>query len=248
MELSAKRVSAWLIAVIAAVVLSIGLYGCSSNGGNNESSDQQAASVSASSAEPTPLEIVDSGYSIEEYMSGSFVENWGVVVENKNTNWAAQDIKLIITGRDADGKVVGTDYEYLTALFAGGKQAIGGSSYFDDAETLEFRIEESKNMWLEEELKQSDVDTVWYAKDLNEKTKYDETTVSGEVVNESQSSLPYCSVNVLFLNDAGEIVGGGNASVDTVPAGSSIPFSLSVGFLPKYSSVQAYVDPGMPEE
>lgn len=229
--------------VIAICVLAFCLVGCS--GGDNTKNE----SAEKTSSEPIPLEIVNSGYTIEEYMKGSFTEQWGVLISNKNSDFGAQNIKLIITGRDKDNKVCGTTTAYLTALFANGEQAIGGSCFIDDAETLEFKIEESSDMWFETDLSQEDIDKVWYTTGVNDRTdSYGETTIGGEVVNESDSRLTMCGVNVLFLNEEGNIVAGAQTSVDTVSAHSSTPFSLSAYYIPKYSSVKTYVDTGIPEE
>lgn len=247
MEATKKRFATGLIAIAICSILSICLAGCSSS--SSSPKEQNVAESSSNSSEPIDLEIVDSGYYIDEYMKGSYIEQWGVLIENKNSDWAAQDIKVTVTGRDKEGKVVGTGYEYLTVLFANGKSAVGGECFIDGAETLEFKIEESRNMWEKIDLQQADADSVWYIEGLNHKTdSYGEVTVGGELVNKSESLLTTARVNLLFLDGDGKIVAGGQTYVDNVSAGSSTPFSYTGYSLPKFASVQAYVDTGMPEE
>ena len=138
-----KRIATSLLTLM----LLVGIVGCApqvevKNQDEPASEEKETATLTPES-ERQPIQIAKSGYWFDEYGYGHF----GVILENSNQGWAATNFTYTVTGKDAAGSIVGSDTQYVTLLFANGKNGYGGQTSFAGAQTLEFQVIDSKSMW-----------------------------------------------------------------------------------------------------
>ncbi len=238
MENTKERVIGILVAIIVAVC-AIVLAGCSGGSSSNSQPEQQKSN------EPSPLEIVDSGYTIQPLPDGKCKILYGVMVENPNDGWFANDVWIDVTARNADGNVADTDLQGTACIFCDGKVAICGATTIEKAESLEFSIDEMRVNWEEGTLTQEEVDSVLYTKGLTEsRDAYGTFKLSGEIVNDTDNALSIPTVNVLMRDSSDKIIGGFRGYVDNVAPQKTTAFTVHEYDVPKYASLEAYIDLG----
>lgn len=233
---------------VPTIVLSALLVGCGAPAQTPSDSalakEQDVASTEvAPETEPSNLEIVESGYWIGEYGN----THYALIVENPNAGWGAGNVQIHVIGKDAEGNTVKSETAYLNAIFASGKAAVCGTSYFDEGvKTVEFQLVNSKNMWEKTDITQAEFDEKLHADSVNESTdSLGDTTVSGDVTNDLTAEISSSSVNVLFRGEDGSLLGGASTYLNTLPAGSTAPYTVSLlSAAPAHASVEAYIDCG----
>ncbi len=237
-------------AIIAAALcgaMVASMAGCSGGEQTEPVEQQEPASTEAAvqqSEEPEPLEVAESGYYYDDYGMWYFA----AIIDNPNMGWAAQNIQLSVSAKDADGKIVGTQDCYLTLLFANGSNAVCGAISAEGAESLEFQIVENSNMWVQEETQQAEYDESIYVQNVNETVDdYGYTTVAGEAVSEATGAFVGASANIVFRDAEGKIVGGNVAYISDLPAGSTVPFSVDyMSNVPEHDKTEVHINSGYP--
>lgn len=209
---------------------------------------EPATSSSVETADVTPadkrvsLEITDSGYSFDDY-SGDF----GFIIKNANQGWAAENVQVIVTGKDDSGAIVGTYDEYITLLLANGSNGYAGEFPFEGATTLEFQVVDNPNMWTQETLQQAELDEALFAQNINEIwDSYGYLTIAGEVVNNMEQAFSGTQVSAIYYDADGKIVGGDMTYLNNLPAETTLPFSIYGGKATEHASVKVFVDCGYP--
>lgn len=234
-----------IITMAAAGALALSLAGCAQQAEPIAQNDPP--STEAKQNERQPLSVAETGYFMDEFGSA----HYAVIIENENMDAAAELVNMKITSKDADGKIIGSEDAYLTLLFANGKTALCGTTYSaQNAATLEFQIVESPNMWQHETMQQAEFDEAFYVQNINESTgEYGDTTVAGEIVNTGSAGFSAASINAVFRDANGAIVGGATTTISSVPADSTVPFSIDyIPNVPEHAKVDVYVDCGYPSE
>lgn len=230
-----------IAALSATAVLALTLAGCSQSQEPKEQSEP--SSTQAAQTERQPLEIESSGY----YFDKSGYAHYAVVVNNPNMGKAASSAKVNITGKDKDGKIVGSDTEYITALYANGKTAIAWQTSFTGAKTLEFQVPDASDMWVDNDTQMADYDSKLHADNVNESNQgYGSYKVSGEVTNSSEYEFGGSPVVAVLKDSDGNVLGGDTTYVDLSP-NSTTPFSIDFLDMPKHASVDIYVGVGNPK-
>lgn len=243
-----------VVTIATVAVLALSLIGCAGGNPVSESSpepiDQQAPASAESSVDEQPkqeerqeLSLAESGYWVDSEYGRV---NYAVIVENPNMGWAVENAEIVITGKDASGNIVGSTTDYLTLLYANGKTAVCGSTYFDGVEEVEFDIVCPKNSWVQEEMQQAEFNELLYAEEINETTdEWGDTTVAGVTVNKAPLELSLATANVVFRASDGSIVGGEEGYLDTIAPESTKPFSVDyIANVPGHDSVEVYLDCG----
>lgn len=239
-----------LLALIAGVMV-FAITGCAKevevkNQGEATSTESSSAETTTvtSEADRQDIKVVKSGYWIDEYENG----HYGVILENPNQGWVAENFQLIIKGLDASGNVVGSATDYVDLLCSNGQTGFAGDTYISGATTLEFSVVVGSNNWTEDTLQQAEYDEVMHVDSVNATSdEYGYLTVAGEATNGTESEFNLARISAIFFDDSDNIVGGAYSFISTFPAGSTMPFSIpSIMDVPTYSSIKAYIDSGFP--
>lgn len=221
-----------LFIAMAVAALAFCLVGCS---GGQQSTPAKS--------EPAPLEIINSGYTLVDD-DGLQTGTYGVVIKNNNSDWVAKDIEVLITGRDADGNVVGTQTDYADIICNGGEFNLGGSCFFNNAETLEFEIKDADNMWSEDNMDEAAFNEQWPVNGVTQTVdEFGYTTVGGEITNNTDKDAINCTVSIVFFDANGAIVGGTMTSLNEIKAKTTLPFSAESLIPETFDSVKVSANP-----
>lgn len=223
------------------------LAGCSSSdqpSGSNEVNEPAVAEVDQE-AEPKDLEVVETGFYFDSYGTAHFAS----IVSNPNSTWAAENIQVTVAARDADGNVLDTLNDFITLMFPDGQTAIcGDMAAPEGASALDVSLSVNSNGWTKQDITQKDFYDQLPITNINESTdERGQTTVAGEVANNTEGTFSGTRIQVVFRNADGGIVGGAYTYVNgDLTAGSTAPFSTLSQEVPEHASVEAYVDCGWP--
>lgn len=235
-----RNITKLLIGVVV-VLMMMGLAGC----GQSQNAGQGQQGQTSNSGSAQNLVVKSASYYVDEYGA----VNYAVIVENPNVEWAAEDIQVSIAARGADGNVLESTTDYITLLYANGETATCGTlAPNGDIATLEATVSVRSGNWTKESMTESQFNEALYVTGLNEtKGGYGGTTIAGEVVNNLDLDFTLTRINIVFLDGAGNPVGGSFTYTDgDLNAGSKLPFSDSVYGAPAHDQVIAYVDCGYP--
>ncbi len=238
-----KKLIVQVSSVLLCVILACGAMGCSKNVEPIEQSEPATANVASKETdEPQDLEIVESGYWFDEYND----DNYAVIIQNGNMNWAAENVQVKVTGKDDAGQIVGSDTNKLSLIFPNGKTALCGETLFEGASTLEFQLINSKKMWTEIDIQQAQLDQLFFVDAINETTNsFGDTTVSGQATNQMDAEIALSTANAVFRDEAGNVLGGAYTYLDTMTPDSTLPFSItSIDGVPSHAKVEIYLNCG----
>lgn len=225
----------------------LGLSGCTGQTqemGSNQV-NEPATTDAVSEAEPIDLEVVESGFYFDSYGSAHFA----AIVSNPNSSWAAENIHVTVAARDSDGNVVDTLEDYITLMFPDGQTAIcGDMGAPESTASLEVTTSVSSSGWTKQDITQKDFYDQLPITNITESIdEWGETTVAGEIANNTEGAFSGTRIQVVFRNADGGIVGGAYTYVNgELAAGSTAPFSTLSQEVPEHASVEAYVDCGWP--
>lgn len=240
-----KRKAITLLACVFALTLALCLTGCASEQEESQQNEPTTAQ-SSNEAEPQDLIVSESGYYADDYNG----YNYAAIIENPNTQWAAENITLTVTGRDADGNVVDSQSDYTTLLFADGKTAICGTFYPPEAVAdIDFSVSVPSSGWQQEELTMEEFTSVLTVDSINDSVgSYGDVTFAGEVTNSADGDFSSTRVNIVLRDFDGNITGGYFTYLDSeLAAGATKSFSIStIGAAPSYETIEAYIDCGLP--
>lgn len=225
----------------------LGLAGCSGQTQENGSNqvNEPATTDAATENEPLDLEVVESGFYFDSYGTAHFA----AIVSNPNSTWAAENIRVTVAARDADGNVVDTLDDSITLMFPDGQTAIcGDMGAPESTASLEVTASVSSSGWTKQDITQKDFYDQLPITNITESIdEWGETTVAGEIANNTEGAFSGTRIQVVFRNADGGIVGGAYTYVNgELAAGSTAPFSTLSQEVPEHASVEAYVDCGWP--
>lgn len=233
--------------VVMASAALLGLAGCSGQtreDGSNQV-NEPATTDSVTENEPLDLEVVESGFYFDSYGTAHFA----AIVSNPNSSWAAENIRVTVAARDADGNVVDTLGDSITLMFPDGQTAIcGDMGVPESTESLEVTTSVNSSGWTKQDITQKDFYDQLPIKNITETVdEWGETTVAGEIANNTEGAFSGTRVQVVFRSADGGIVGGAYTYVNgELSSGSTAPFSTLSQEVPEHASVEAYVDCGWP--
>lgn len=236
-------------------VLALALCGCAaSEPATNEVTADESTQASEASeggakqaessgpSERKPLEIIESGYWVDRLGS----QHFAVIVDNPNSDWAAQFAEVTIKGVDADGATVGTSSAFASLIFPEGKVAVCGTAVIEGAEDLEFSVNAADHNWTSDVdgVTQKDWDALLYVDSVNETAgEHNNVVIAGDVINGTDSEMGTVFVNLVLRDDSGSIVGGEQAVISTLSPQSEAPFSCNISYPPDYATVDASASP-----
>lgn len=233
--------------VVMASAALLSLAGCSGQTqeeGSNQV-NEPATTDAVTENEPLELEVVESGFYFDSYGTAHFA----AIVSNPNSSWAAENIRVTVAARDAEGNVVDTLDDSITLMFPDGQTAIcGDMGAPESTESLEVKASVNSIGWTKQDITQKDFYDQLPITNITESIdEWGETTVAGEIANNTEGAFSGTRVQVVFRNADGSIVGGAYTYVNgELASGSTAPFSTLSQEVPEHASVEAYVDCGWP--
>lgn len=179
------------------------------------------------SNEPQKLNLLDSGWT--SYKSGDWAHvKYAVQIENPNTEYAIEFPEIIITARDAEGKILSTDERTLNSIAADDTIYYGDEIFYEGGEPASVEISVSnKDRNLEKQddakyVKQSD----FVISNTSENIGSYDVKYTGEITNNSNADFDSVAV-VIIYKQGDSIIGGDIEYVDDLMAGSTKAFELS---------------------
>lgn len=228
----------------AALLSLAGCSGQTQEEGSNQV-NEPATTDAVTENEPLELEVVESGFYFDSYGTAHFA----AIVSNPNSSWAAENIRVTVAARDAEGNVVDTLDDSITLMFPDGQTAIcGDMGAPESTESLEVKASVNSSGWTKQDITQKDFYDQLPITNITESIdEWGETTVAGEIANNTEGAFSGTRVQVVFRNADGSIVGGAYTYVNgELASGSTAPFSTLSQEVPEHASVEAYVDCGWP--
>lgn len=238
-----------MLALAIGVIVLLGVIGCSSeNSGDRKepesrptepTSTQPAAEETKTSIEPLDLQVIESGYAVDE---NGYV-HYGIGIENPNTDYEVNSFMVTITGRDESGKIVFSDEQGMQFLLAGGKCYFGAQAGNGTApSTVEFSVKVSHDFyWVENDKKSFEIYTIF---NPNEVVGDWLASYTGELTaNAEWSDIGSAWISVIFRDESGQIVGGANSFTDISKEGETVPFEISVYTVPSHASYEIHAVP-----
>ena len=224
--------------VVMASAALLGLAGCSGETQEEDSNqvNEPATTDAATENEPLELEVVESGFYFDSYGTAHFA----AIVSNPNSSWAAENIRVTVAARDAEGNVVDTLDDSITLMFPDGQTAIcGDMGAPESTESLEVKASVNSSGWTKQDITQKDFYDQLPITNITESVdEWGETTVAGEIANNTEGAFSGTRIQVVFRNADGSIVGGAYTYVNgELASGSTAPFSTLSQEVPEHASV-----------
>lgn len=200
----------------------------------------QSTSIGHQASEPVNLMLLDSGWC--SYKNSSYAHvPYAVQVANPNSDYAIEFPTIIITARDADGKILKTDERVLNSIAAGDMIFYGDEIFYEgnEPESVEISVTNKDYNFEKQDnniyVKQNDF-TIFNTSENNGTFK----TFTGEITNNSIADLDKVAVIVIYKS-SDHIVGGDVEYVDDLASGSTKPFEMSVDSdMTQYDSYEFY--------
>lgn len=210
------------------------LAGCASTGESKpEPESTEAATENTLYVEPEDLEIIESGWSVGEH---GYV-NYGVGISNPNDGFEAQQVKLTTTGRDAEGKIVFTQDDYIPFILPGGTSYIGGQAGRETPpDTIEFSVTVDDRHWVKSDHVSS---AIFEIANPNEIASEYAHTYTGELsANLNWDDIGSARLCVLLRDESGAIIYGSMSYVDYPAEGQTVPFEIHAPDVPEHATYE----------
>lgn len=199
--------------------------------------DYMSNGVGTESADTSNLQEIklnNSGHSILQ-SGGRTTVLYAVDVTNPNAEYAIKFPKILITAKDADGKILKTEEMVLNGIAAGDQYTYGNSISYEGnvPTTVEISVGNSDDDYVAQSssgIIKSDSLTIANISDNPGTFK----TFTGEVTNNSTENLNNVAITVIYKS-GGRIVGGETSYVDDLKTGEKKPFEVS-----SYSNFKDY--------
>lgn len=191
---------------------------------------------SLTSSEETPegaqnLTIIKQGYSLIENEVG-----YGIIFENPNTAYAVESSRYHINLFDKDGNIVYVEEGYLQTLLPSQTLGLGGAIYLNQGLTVssaDFQIK-TGSFEASDPLPGFTADNISFLDDPYW------PKVTGEIISPFSKDISNVRVSAIVYNEAGDIIGGGNAYVDFVPANGKAAVEVGITAAGKPATIELY--------
>lgn len=202
-------------------------------------SEDDAGDAAAPVTDENPLEIVESGWSVD---SGGYV-NYAFALRNNSTDLTVEYPTVTITGRSSDGTVVFSQDQVLGVIYPG--QTIWWASPAGNGtapDSVEFAVAEPDSYNVRTAAGNP---TVYSFSNLSEaKGGFGLVSFTGDVTLEREGDEEFgmgsVAIIVVLRDGDGKVVCGSSAFVDNPSPGSSRSFEVSYFNPPDYASYEVY--------
>ncbi|WP_251158548.1 hypothetical protein [Caniella muris] len=219
-----------ILAALTGVVLTLSLAGCSVAEPDSSAASSAEGVVQVETA-PQPLEIVESGWSVND---DGYV-TYAAVVRNPNDSWRCETPSLDVVLKDSDGKVLGRYGDDPLVIEADSEVALAGMVGNDrpDVSNVEFSMG-AGGSWSAS----GPVETDFYS--VTGLTRGAATNWPAESFRGAVTRNHYVStegagavlISVIARDESGAIVGGASAVMDGIPSREATPFEVPC-FIPQ---------------
>jgi hypothetical protein len=155
------------------------------------------------------LVLAKSGFS----QDGSTV-GYGMLIQNPNGGFVISNAKYQITYYDGDGNVAAAEDGYIYTLLPNQTLGVAGNTYLNEGLTVANAVFQVKAG----DFEASDVLPTFTAQNINYKPDPYSPKVTGEIVSPYSKDITNLRVDAIAYNEKGDIIGGGYAYLDFVPA------------------------------
>lgn len=224
----------------------LGLSGCGQNSVEQGSTTKnEPVNAEVNESKPSDLQVTESGFYMDQY--GHL--GYAAIIENTNSQWAAENIQVSVGARDSSGSVVDSTTDHITLLFANGSTAVCGDMFPNsEVSSVDFQVSVQKNNWSKEDLQMEKFASALPVIGTNEAAdEFGSLKISGEVQNDTKSTFALPRVNIVLRDEQGAIVGGVYTYLDgDFAPGTKLPFTANISDPPAHAFVEAYLDCGWP--
>lgn len=138
-----------VVGIVVAILLITGQSNQKEQGSNSVTAIKASNNGDSRNGETKNLEIKNSGWSYvpEKYSSRIF---YAVEIHNPYSDAAADNPKIKVTGKDADGKILFSEDDYIGLTISAGDSFLYGDSFYvdDEPESVEITIKTDKYDWM----------------------------------------------------------------------------------------------------
>lgn len=157
----------------------------------------------------------------------------GLIISNPNTGVGMGEIELEIAGYDASGTVLKTTSDYVTWLAPGQRTGISSDLFLSAGQTVD-RVEASVKRESFRPMDGIPVEGVRYVEERFS------SAVTGTVRNPYPRALESLQVSSLWYDSGGNLIGGNDTSIQSVPANGTASARVSVPDNVKPARVEMY--------
>lgn len=207
---------------------------------NDYSSFAPAGGSSGEAQDGQPIELVESGYSVNSN-DGYVSVYYAVKIHNPNEEYAIEFPKIQITARSEDGKILKTDEQVLNSIAANDTIVYGSSVGYEgeEADSVEISVSNGKDDYMHQSgsgvIRQEQLAVSNVSENIGEFNR----TYTGEVTNNSTEDLSMAAIIVIYKN-GDEMIGGDATYIDDLSSGSTKPFEISEYSDLEYESFEIY--------
>ena len=180
------------------------------------------------------VEIIESDYDLEIIDAGYAISNgylyYSVIMHNNSTDKAFQYPGMRMMARDASGALIGTGEQVFGTVYPDQDYAWSGLGFAIDEEPAKVEFEMTgiedynvKSVTSLDEAEYIPLEPIGVSqRDGTFGPEY-----IGEIKNPNAYDISGASVNILFRDDNGSLLGGELTFIDTIKAGRTAPFTIS---------------------
>lgn len=214
----------------------------------NSETGMQQANVSEQKYTRTPasheqkeLVLIDSGWSTLK--ESNYTELlYAVQIENPNSDYAIEFPKIIITAKDAEGKILKNEEQVLNSIAAGDIITYGNSILYEGeiASSVEISVSNGKNDYIKQDDNSYVKSSAFSIDNISENKSKFSTKYTGEITNNSNTDFDMVAISVIYRLE-GKLVGGSVGYVDNIGADETIPFEISgASYMENYDSFELH--------
>lgn len=185
------------------------------------------------------LQVVESGYSVDD----SGYVHYGARIKNPNPNYLVKYSELVITGRDASGRIVFSNSRYVTSIRPGEEQYYGGFAGSGTAPTtVEFSIRRGNDTY---DYSTESANSLYTISNTSEVIgQYGSVHYTGQIVqNQAYEDYDHAYVTLILRDKSGSIVYGDYSYVAMGKVGETSYFDLSEYDVPEHASYELHAVP-----
>jgi hypothetical protein len=182
-------------------------------------------------ADAAPPVLVQSGFGQDDDKIG-----YGLLVNNPNEGYAIENTRFHITVLDTEGSVMIVHPGFIPVLLPGETQGVGGVFYMQEVRTAD----QLDVQLLPGRYTPSEAIASLTAENISYQADQFAARTTGMIVNPHDKEVSQIGVSAIAYDDAGEIVGGGVARIDFVPANGKAAVEVTTVSSAEPASVELY--------
>lgn len=201
------------------------------------------AAAAAAAEDPKDIEVVNSGYSVENLGAGNSLVYYAVEIHNPNKYNAIMSPNIEVTVRDSDGRILTKQNRSLFAVAPGDTFCFGDAINCPKGTPDAVEVFVENNDYDFKTAEDAYVHSVndFSVSDLTEDRSGDQTYFTGKIINNTADDLSGVIATVVFKK-GGNLVGGVTGQIGSIVAGDTTTFNIAAksGFS-DYDSYDVYV-------